>query len=197
MSDAQAEALQAYVKRGGKLIITQNIGTYDEMGRKRPRPALEALFGLTAKDKLTVPDSLCEKRFGRGRAIFLLRDAGSYYDKYRMEDQRDRFGAIVRRLNRGSLLHATNCPPCVELHPYRKQTRGKTRLILHFVNRGVAGHMTGIAVDLALPADCDPTSVRWLTPDGGGKQALPFRKKGGRILFNVPELSIYGIVLIV
>ncbi len=46
LSDAQCEALRAYVQRGGGLVATFESSRYDETGRRRPDFGLGDLFGV-------------------------------------------------------------------------------------------------------------------------------------------------------
>lgn len=47
LSNEQAQALKAYVERGGVLLATAATGTRDELGTKRKRGVLDDLFGIT------------------------------------------------------------------------------------------------------------------------------------------------------
>ena len=49
LSDKEAAALEAFVKRGGILIGDLLSGSYDAHGKKRSVPALNKVFGIRSK----------------------------------------------------------------------------------------------------------------------------------------------------
>ena len=51
LTDAQSEALTAYVEAGGRLVVTGESGLYDEWGDRRDESALAALLGVRHQGK--------------------------------------------------------------------------------------------------------------------------------------------------
>jgi hypothetical protein len=51
LTDAQSEALSAYVEAGGRLVVTGESGLYDEWGDRRDESALAALLGVRHQGK--------------------------------------------------------------------------------------------------------------------------------------------------
>jgi len=196
LSDPQAAALKAYVRGGGNLVMTQDIGSCDPMGGKRKQPALADLFRRKlGADGQPAADFLI-RSYGRGKAVFSRRDNGAYYDKYRGISDRDFLVTTIRKLNRTPLLVAENASPTVNIVPYFQTHQGQTRCCVHLFNSGITGQFKQITIRLKLPRAFKPRQVVYVSPDFRGPRQLPFRKVKGNIMFTVPELRIYGIVLI-
>jgi hypothetical protein len=51
LSDEQAEALRAYVRDGGTLVVTGHTGALDEIGRVRAEPAVDGLLGVLERER--------------------------------------------------------------------------------------------------------------------------------------------------
>ena len=58
ISDKEAAALEAFVKRGGVLIADFRTGTFDDHGKPRMTPALNKLFGIRSKGEVKKEDSV-------------------------------------------------------------------------------------------------------------------------------------------
>jgi len=56
MSDAQCEAVRAFVRRGGGLIASHETSLHDETGRRRPDFGLEDVLGVTVRGRRQLPD---------------------------------------------------------------------------------------------------------------------------------------------
>jgi hypothetical protein len=51
LTDEQAEAVRAYVRDGGTLVVTGHTGALDEIGRVRAEPALDGLLGVLVRER--------------------------------------------------------------------------------------------------------------------------------------------------
>ena len=72
LTDREAQALRTFVEQGGVLIADGPPGVYDERGRRLPEPRLSDFFGPPITGQIT------ERRFGRGRTIYLNVDMTRY-----------------------------------------------------------------------------------------------------------------------
>lgn len=63
MSDAQAQALEKYVQRGGSLLATFQTGLYDQAGRPRPDFALGRMFGIQKAGEVPIFEKAVRGRY--------------------------------------------------------------------------------------------------------------------------------------
>ena len=54
--------------------------------------------------------------------------------------------------------------------------------------------VTSVGVDLVLPADFNPASAVFITPETPEPKPIPLTRVGNRIKFTVPEFLVYGVV---
>lgn len=73
LSEVEARAMREFVEQGGVLIADGNPGAYDARGQKLSDPYLSEFFGPPIDVLVT------ERRFGRGKAVYLNVDPVSYY----------------------------------------------------------------------------------------------------------------------
>src|SRR5262249_41281633 len=72
LGDQEAQALRTFVEHGGVLVADGVPGVYDEHGRRLSTSRLPDFFGPPITGLLT------ERRFGRGRAIYVNGDVTRY-----------------------------------------------------------------------------------------------------------------------
>jgi hypothetical protein len=72
------------------------------------------------------------------------------------------------------------------------------KLLLHLVNFNVVREpaVRGIGVELRIPPDVGVRQVSLLTPEQEGPRAIPFRIRGTRIEFTVPQLEAYALLIV-
>ncbi|MCW8132183.1 MAG: beta-galactosidase [Planctomycetota bacterium] len=56
LSDKEAEAIRAFAANGGTVVADANCGRFDEHGRQRKQPALDAFFGVDTSREPFVPE---------------------------------------------------------------------------------------------------------------------------------------------
>lgn len=62
LSKQQAKALEQYVRAGGKLIATHQVGVLDELGYPHARPVLDSLLGIRSRRMVETPNPTLELR---------------------------------------------------------------------------------------------------------------------------------------
>ena len=72
LGDREAQAVRTFVEHGGVLVADGAPGMYDEQGRRLSTPRLLEFFGPPMVGLIT------ERRFGRGRAIYVNADVTRY-----------------------------------------------------------------------------------------------------------------------
>jgi hypothetical protein len=201
VSNAQAEALLAYVRNGGTLIVTDNTGQYNDWReRRRVNPLLPA------------------RQEGKGRIIYIPHIVPGVKRAARGTDQDPEPGATLRRGERMS--PAQWLLPANHVEIYRAvadgvpggfsvrteaplttamevTTRPATReTLVHFVNFDRQHKLAPFAAAVRKQYDSRVKSVTYLSPDADDPQPIEFHESDGRVSFTVPATRIYGLVVI-
>ncbi len=96
LTEQEAQGLQAFVEQGGVLMTDGVPGVYDEHGRRLLSPRLSDFFGPPITGLIT------ERRFGRGRAIYLNADM-TRYSRDRLLTSEPELHRIVGRILESAL----------------------------------------------------------------------------------------------
>ncbi|PTX61830.1 beta-galactosidase-like protein [Melghirimyces profundicolus] len=254
MSEEEAGHLEAYVRRGGKLIASFDTAFYDEEGTRRPQPLLADVLGLkevvgilpsrfdhmetewgdpllkgmdqslipapslSVRGKPSpgvhtvmryrrkqesryeeLPDAtdfpfILRNRHGAGEAIYLTGNVGKFYECYALPEYRTLMTNAVRELCEDWVIVETEAE---SLHlSLRKK---KNRWMLHLIN--YTGSMTR-PIGSVLPLRMLPIRLRipgfqatriW---SSALQRTLPFQEANGEVITELPELSIYDILVV-
>ncbi|MBI4530395.1 MAG: beta-galactosidase trimerization domain-containing protein [Candidatus Latescibacteria bacterium] len=186
VSHAQWTLLQSYVAAGGKLILTEDTGRYDEHGVQRPVSDVLDLVG----DRISIPQD--EVKLGPDRSTLI---------PPRIED--DVFGnAFIDRLE--EMIEApvlkTTAPWTVQITLYHQDRQ----LIVHCVNYHRDETQT---FETPVPSDPSDMTVRLpdglrthavslLSPDTEAVISVPFSQEGSQVRFSVPSVVVYTVITI-
>jgi len=69
-------------------------------------------------------------------------------------------------------------------------------LILHAVNYDVRNALASVPVSMGVPENAESRAVRFIDPESGADEEVPFKKDGDRVSFVLPHLRIYSIALV-
>jgi hypothetical protein len=201
VSNTQADALLAYVRNGGTLIVTDNTGQYNEWReRRRVNPLLPA------------------RQEGKGHVVFVPRIVPGAKRTARGSDEDPEPGATQRRGERispaqwvlpanhaeiyravadavhGGLSVRTEAPLTTVMEI---TTRPATReTLVHFVNFDRQHRLAPFAASVRKPYGSPVKSVTYLSPDTDDPQTVAGREADGRVSFTVPATRLYGLVVI-
>ena len=126
LSDAQIDALVAYAKRGGRLVITGDSGRYDEWNAQRlENPLLPQLAGLPNVVLREKPDMLPSASLGwmyrvtapkdEGTALMTDLEKAGYNPPFRVKNAPPHVFAELKRMEKGFALFLLNYNPDVEV----------------------------------------------------------------------------------
>lgn len=76
------------------------------------------------------------------------------------------------------------------------QKKDNSALLLHLLNFDTkVPLLKDIKVNIQVPEGKKVTNVTILTPDGRNDETLQYKESGQSILFEVPQLSVYDLVV--
>lgn len=174
LSDAQLGLLAQRVERGGRLVISGQVGACDEYFRKREREPVTRWFGLQ-KDQSPEAGATAP----RGTGSFVC--CGQTMDW-------DALSASLREWNPTPLVRV-EAPRTVRFNVHGQEKN--SHLMLHLLNYAPAPAQN-LKVSLGVPA----AKVTLLTPDPVTAGKVKFEVVEGRTEFIVPALDIYALVVV-
>lgn len=168
--------------------MTGQATLYDEGHHRRERPGLADLF----------PEALGEKKLqsqiGKGRAVYVPHVViPEKFELGMLPENRSELLEAVRWAAGKPLEVRVSAPETVTMSYYR-QPQG--RRLLHLVNYDDTKPVSNLEVAVQMPSGKLPQSVTWLSPDLKASQTLPTEQKGRELCFTVPQLEVYGVVVI-
>ncbi|MDX1500837.1 MAG: hypothetical protein R3325_00640 [Thermoanaerobaculia bacterium] len=182
MSARQVRALLKYVKRGGRVIAMESVGTHDERGRPASRGQLRSL---------TTPGV---NELGAGAVEYLAEPLGLRYNAAGARSVRDGLTQRVRAVA-GDLTRVTGASK-VSVFAYRK--RGTQERVVHVVNydydptRDRFRRKKKIEIEIEMPEG--EYEVTWVRPGDAAGEELKAKWTGGYVQVTVPVLTSYGVL---
>ena len=184
LSDGQVDLLTRYLQGGGTIGLIGDCAVRNEDNLPRQQPPVSE-WRRTGRVVDILPP---------GTGFFDVRAKQS--DKTR-ELTRTAIESVGRALD-GQTILSGNLPPTLWVKTWR---HGNDFLSLHFVNYDInfeSGRATATQptqVTLAMPPGIPAEDAAWLTPDGKS-QAVEVRTVGSHVSFTIPELHVYGVLVV-
>lgn len=185
LSDAQVDAIRAFVARGGGLVATGDSGLNTDWRIKRRRSALEDLYG---KDRVVYipriepavepPPAAMSYNFGNKH--------------WKLPTNYKEIIAAVEKAAGGLLPVKVSAPLSVTIELLKQ--RNTNHLLLHVLNYNFTKPAANIEVSVRIPGDRDISEVTLETPDGQPSQVLPVTRTGDTVRFRIPKLQVYALV---
>jgi hypothetical protein len=210
LSDEKLDLIRSFVNRGGGLVATEHTSLYTEWRQRKREFGLNDLFQLTApvwhgtrspEDILSIP--VQKKQVGKGRVVYIpeVKPAIPKPTTLAMTSQYWKLPVNLKELIESvqwvagnSLSVNIEAPLTVTMELTQKED--KSALILHLVNFDSKPQpLKNIKVDVQVPEGKKVTKITVLTPDGRVNDNLQFKENGKRIVYTVPQLSIYDLVV--
>jgi hypothetical protein len=203
LSDEKLDLIRNFVNQGGGLVATENTSLYTEWRQKKRDFGLNDLFQVKAPEGHGRSVSATQKQVGKGRVVYIPRVQPSLpkptavamtCQYWKLPVNFKELIESVQWVSGNNLSLSIEAPLTVTMELTQKND--KSALILHLVNFDSGNpSVPNIKVDILVPAGKKVTQVTVLTPDGRNDDILQFKESEERIVFTVPQLSIYDMVV--
>jgi hypothetical protein len=209
LNDEKLELIRSFVNQGGGLVATEHTSLFNEWRQRRSEFGLNDLFLVKAPEwqesgkedilKIAIQRNL----YREGRVVYIpeiqpsipkpptVAMSGRYWKlPVNLKDLIE----SVKWASGNSLSLNIEAPLSVTMELIQKEDKGA--LILHLLNYDSGTpSVKNIKVDVQVPGGKKVTQVTVLTPDGRSDEIVQFIEKGNRILFIVPKLMVYDMVV--
>ena len=207
LSDEKLDLIRNFVNQGGGLVATENTSLYTEWRQKKRDFGLNDLFHVKApegrRNKILADDPATKTQVGKGRVVYIpgvkpsipKPSAVAMTCKYwKLPVNCKELIESVKWASGDSLSLGIEAPQTVTMELTQK--KDKSALILHLVNFNTGNpSVKNIKVDMKVPDGKRVSQITIMTPDGRADEILQFQESGKHSIFNVPELSVYDLVV--
>jgi hypothetical protein len=210
LSDEKLDLIRNFVNQGGGLIATEHTSLYTEWRQRKQDFGLSDLFRVKApgwnedssrEDILNVP--VQKNQVGKGRVVYIPEVKPSF-PKPPAVAMTSRYWKLpvnlkeliesVQWASDNKLSLNIKAPLTVTMELILKED--KSALILHLLNFDPGSpSVKNITADVQVPEGKKVTQLTVLTPDGRNDEILQFRESEKRIIFTVPQLLTYNMVV--
>ena len=212
LSDKQCDLITDFVKSGGGLVVTGHTSLYTEQRRRRSHFGLDKLLEVNPPkwpargrsleqhtDSMIIKNSIAQ-----GRVVYVphIKPAIQKPATAAMSSQywqlplnySELIDAIKWAKNENLSLEI-EAPSTVTMELTKK--RDNSCLMLHLLNYEVTKMpiVKNIAVNLKIPTNKSVEQVKILSPDRKKEEIIMFNIKKDRVIFTVPQLKIYNVVV--
>jgi hypothetical protein len=198
LSDGQVVFLERYVRNGGNIVVVGHTSLYDEHYQKRWEYGLSEVFGLSVNQDLRLSGFV--NHYGKGKCLYISEEEflplqEGLHGSPLIIPLPPQWRYIVERIKRvtPNLPLEVYAPRNVGVELFRQDK--KNRLLLHLVNYHVERGLKNIKVELRIPAGKEAKRVTCLSPDRGGEENILFDGSGNCLIFTVPELEVYNLLV--
>jgi hypothetical protein len=200
LSDAQAEAIRAFVRSGGGLVATGNSSLLTDWRLRREKFALADVLGIDRPAKTAL-----RRDFGRGRVVYLPEIVPamapppaqmSYHfphTHWKLPLNHAELAEAVRWAARGELPAEVSAPEYVTMELTRQSSTGN--LALHLVNFNFRHPVEKIEARVRIPEGYVLREVVAATPDGPVAPAESNVQDGVAHL-RIPRLEVYHLTVL-
>jgi hypothetical protein len=202
VSDAQAKMLLDYVRRGGTLVITDNTGEYNGWREKRRvNPFLPARAEGKGRIVYIPQIERADKTEKTSGANDNPEPGAASQQAPRMsppqwvlpKNRQEIYGAITNGLRNGLSLTTEAPLTTVSEISTRPQTQ---ETLVHFVNFDRQHPLSPFKVTVRKQFAGKIKSVACFSPDADDPLPLNFEESGDHVIFTVPAMRIYSMIVI-
>ncbi|NSW89083.1 MAG: beta-galactosidase trimerization domain-containing protein [Firmicutes bacterium] len=220
MSSKQISQVENYVKNGGSLIATDQTSLLDEWGRRRKGVSLfhvpmeEQEYGLENVLGIKWPiNEVVKGTLGKGKFAVIPKVVPHEKD-LKISHVRHSIGPAVPYLKRLQGYLPVNWKEIIEILNWARKgreilriegpfttaaefltQRSTGRLMLHLVNYDYQNIVTGLKVSFKQPKNRIIKKLSFISPEFHAIKEISFETKRGKIMFEVPNFKIYGLVV--
>lgn len=212
LDSTQLNLIKSFVEKGGSLIGTEHTSLYNEFRQRRREFGLQDLFKVQSPgwNGRTAPDDILkipiqQNQSGAGKIVYIPEVIPSK-PKPATVAMTSQFWKLP--VNYKELIQAVNwaadssLPVTIEAPIYvtteLTQKEDKSALMLHLLNYDFKKNpsLQNIKVSVNIPDGKTFSQVTVLTPDGRNDETISFRQTGQKIIFTVPVLNTYDLIVL-
>ena len=224
LGDDQLELIREFVRKGGGLVATENSSLYDEWRRNRQSFGLKDLFGLERPSsirsirgqdggamesiqeyELRQSGNTTKTQYGKGKVAYIPTiepsinrpPTAAMVNKYwKLPVNYLEMANAIKWASGTDLSIDVQAPLTVTIELTEQEDRNK--MMLHLINYNTSREelVKDINVSLRIPKGKQVKELYLLSPDRDGSESLPFTTKDGRVVFKVPHLEVYDLVVV-
>jgi hypothetical protein len=211
LNSENLDLIRSFVEQGGSLVATEFTSLYTEWRERKSDFGLKDLFKINPPDwngrnsqesVLNIP--IQKNLAGKGKVVYIPEVQPSI-PKPPAEAMTSQYWKLpvnwkeliesVKWASGKNLSVSIEAPLTVTMELVRKEDQ--SAMILHLLNFDTRNTpVKNIKVDIQVPAGKRVTQVTVLTPDGGKDEILQFKNEENRIVFIVPRLDVYNLIVI-
>jgi hypothetical protein len=205
LSDKQIDIIKTFVHEGGGLVITENTALNTEWMRKRSNLGLADIFNEAQSSYAGHWKEVIKNKFGKGKAVYIPailpsvirpQDAAPTSEYWKLPvNYKELVDAV--KWSAGKDLSLEIYSP-VYVTAEITQSQDQSDIMLHLLNYNVdKDHLVkDINVSLEMPEGKHVKEIHLLSPDMEGIESLVSTDRDGRVVFKVPRLEVYDLVVI-
>ena len=218
LADPELESIRRFVKAGGGLVAIGQAGLFDRWRRLRVRPGLHDMLD---RQPPATPNELSDlvdeagssagapsrKEFAEGRTAYLPKlqidgtqpPANSFFNIgpqfWKFPKNGNELLEAVRWVARDELPVQVSGPPSLVANLVQQPERNL--LCLYLVNYdSKSSKVKNVDVRLRLWRGVTASQVKLISPDAEGFEMLTARMEGAELLFKVPEVDQYAVIVV-
>ncbi|MCK9413281.1 MAG: hypothetical protein M0Q53_13340 [Prolixibacteraceae bacterium] len=216
LSDDKLDLIRKFVSNGGGLVATEQTSLKTEWGQRKrdfglndllnvKAPELEELIYFEYAETKTKMTSSVKSQVGSGRVMYIPEiipsiqkpSGDAMTSKYwKLPKNNDELIQAVKWASGDDLSINVTAPPFVTVELTASEKGDK--MMLHIINYNIRREklVKDINVSLRIPKLKQVKELLLLTPDREGSESLSFTAKDGRVVFKVPRLEVYDLVVV-
>jgi len=205
LSDKNVEIIKQFVKQGGGLVLTENTGALNHWRERRTRNAFADLIGIKGNH---LPGRKTVGTFGKGMVCYFpkLEADGPMQEasglgtpaisakSWKMPDNWQELADAIRDVTPDGFSVVVDAPLTTLAEAWHKDAEKQT--IIHLINFDSNNCAQNIKVKLQNQFKGTIKKVTMLSPEIDGQVDLPFEKQDESILFTVPEVQLYRMIVV-
>jgi hypothetical protein len=212
LNDEKLGLIRDFVKQGGNLVATEFTSLYTEWHERKSDFGLKDLFQVNPPDwsgrsspENVLKISIQKNQVGKGKVVYIPEvqpsvpkpNAAAMTSRYWKLplNSNDLDNAVKWALGKGMSI-TINAPKEVTIE--LTMSESKDKMMIHLLNYNMLKNerIKNIGVSLLVPEGKQVHELQLLSPDREENKPLTFNIKDGRVLFTVPLLEVYDLVVV-